>query len=53
MVIRLAELAKDNLKREDINDYVLKFHEDFYNPIIDEVKYSTIRDEPKPIDKGD
>lgn len=53
MVIRLVELAEDNLKREDINDYVLKFHEDFYNPIIDEVKYSTIRDEPKPIDKGD
>ena len=50
MVIRLVEEAKDNLKREDINDYVLKFHEDFYNPIMEEVKYSTIRDEHKLID---
>lgn len=35
------------------NNYILKFHDDFYTPIMDFVKVSTIRDEPKPINKGD
>ena len=35
------------------NDYVLKFHDDFHNPIMRGVKISTIRDKPKPINKGD
>lgn len=34
-------------------DYVLKFNGDFYNPIIDSVKKSTIRDESKPLNIGD
>ena len=35
------------------NTYVLKFNDDFYDPIMAGIKTSTIRDEPKPINKGD
>ena len=35
------------------NPYKLKFHDDFYNPILEGVKVATSRSEPKPIDKGD
>ena len=33
-----------------IADYYFKFHRNFYHPINDEVKVSTIRDESKPVD---
>lgn len=34
-------------------DYFLKFHEDFYQPIKEDIKISTIRDGTKPINVGD
>lgn len=38
----------------DINqDYVFKFHKDFYNPISEGVKTTTIRADSKPVVTGD
>lgn len=34
-------------------DYVLKFHKDFYYPICDQYKITTIRRESKPLNIGD
>ena len=34
-------------------DYILKFNEDFYKPVIDEVTTSTIRGNSKPLNIGD
>ena len=34
-------------------DYVLKFHKDFYYPIYDQYKITTIRRESKPLNIGD
>ena len=34
-------------------DYILKFHEDFYHPIKEELKISTTRRTSKPINIGD
>lgn len=35
------------------NDYILKFNEDFYNPIFDDIKKATIRADSKPLDIDD
>ena len=37
----------------NINDYVLKFNEEFYYPIKEGVKESTIRKSSKPLNVGD
>lgn len=34
-------------------DYVLKFNADFYQPIMEEIKTSTIRADSKPLNVGD
>ena len=34
-------------------DYILKFNSSFYNPIMEEIKTSTIRDKSKPLNVGD
>ena len=36
-----------------LSDYILKFHPDFYNPIRDNYKVSTIRAESKPLNIND
>ena len=36
-----------------INDYVLKFNKEFYQPIEERAKESTIRKNSKPINIGD
>lgn len=36
-----------------IQDYVFKFDGDFYHPIMDDIKVSTIRANSKPVDIGD
>ena len=34
-------------------DYILKFNSSFYNPIMEEIKTSTIRADSKPLNVGD
>ena len=35
------------------SDYILKFHEDFYTPIREDIKTATTRADSKPLDIGD
>ena len=36
-----------------VNEYQLKFHEDYYQPIREEIKIATTRNKPKPLNIGD